>query len=397
MAKTGAGSGAGESVILHKGKDKAIRNHHHWIFSGAVKSLPDFDNGSLLPVRSSEGEFLGTAYFNMRCSIIGRMVSFDETPPLQAIEQNIDRALALRRSFFQADTNSFRLINGEGDSVPGLVVDQYNDVLVLQVSTLGMERLKPMVVEGLLKRLSPRSVYEKSNLPSRREEGLHDWEGFLAGEPVERVEILENGLRFLVDLIHSQKTGFYLDQRENRRLVGSLANGRRVLNCFAYTGAFSVFALHGGAVSADSVETSGTALELAKENCRLNGFQAEDSHFYAADVFDFLRQHDLPYDLVILDPPAFAKKQSEVVRACRGYKDIHRLVFQKIPPGSLVLTFSCSFFVGEALFRQVVFQAAREALRNVRILQSHHQAYDHPINVYHPESDYLKGYLLYVD
>ena len=397
MAKTGVGSWAGESVILNKGKDKAIRNHHHWIFSGAVKTLPDFDNGSLLPVRSSEGEFLGTAYFNRRCSIIGRMVSFDETPPLRAIEQNIDRALGLRRSFLQADTNSFRLINGEGDSVPGLVVDQFHDVLVLQVSTLGMERLKPMVVEWLLKRLSPRSVYEKSNLPSRREEGLLEWEGFLAGEPVERVEILENGLRFIVDLIHSQKTGFYLDQRENRRLVSSLADGRRVLNCFAYTGAFSVFALHGGAVSADSVETSGTALELAKENCRLNGFHGEGNHFYATDVFDFLRQHDLPYDLVILDPPAFAKKQGEVVRACRGYKDMHRIVFQKIPPGSLVLTFSCSFFVGEALFRQVVFQAAREAGRNVRILQSHHQAYDHPVNVYHPESDYLKGYLLYVD
>jgi 23S rRNA (cytosine1962-C5)-methyltransferase len=397
MAKTGVGSGAVESVILHKGKDKAIRNHHHWIFSGAVKSLPDFDNGSLLSVRSSDGEFLGTAYFNKRCSIIGRMVSFDETPPLMAIEQNIDRALALRRSFFRADTNSFRLINGEGDSVPGLIVDRYNDVLVLQVSTLGMERLKPVVVKGLLKRLSPRLVYEKSNLPSRREEGLHDWEGLLAGEPVERVEILENGLRFIVDLIHSQKTGFYLDQRENRRLVGSLAKDRRVLNCFAYTGAFSVFALHGGAVCADSVETSETALELAKENCRLNGFQGEGNHFYAMDVFDFLRQHDLPYDLVILDPPAFAKKQGEVVRACRGYKDIHRIVFQKIPPGSLVLTFSCSFFVGEALFRQVIFQAAREARRNVRILQGHRQAYDHPVNVYHPESDYLKGYLLYVD
>jgi 23S rRNA (cytosine1962-C5)-methyltransferase len=397
MAKTSAESGAGESVILNKGKDKAIRNHHHWIFSGAVKSLPDFDDGSLLPVRSLEGELLGTAYFNKRSSIIGRMVSFDEMPPLQAIEHNIDRALALRRSFFGSDTNSFRLINGEGDSVPGLVVDRYNDVLVLQVSTLGMERLKPMVVDGLLKRLSPRSIYEKSNLPSRREEGLHDWQGFLAGEPLERVEILENGLRFIVDIIHSQKTGFYLDQRENRRLVGSLAKGRRVLNCFAYTGAFSVFALHGGAISADSVETSETALELAKENCRLNGFQGEANRFYPADVFDFLRQHDLPYDLVVLDPPAFAKKQGEVVRACRGYKDIHRLVFQKIPPASLVLTFSCSFFVGEDLFRQVVFQAAREALRNVRILQSHHQAYDHPVNVYHPESDYLKGYLLYVD
>jgi 23S rRNA (cytosine1962-C5)-methyltransferase len=397
MSNTKPEPGPGQSVILDKGKDRAVKNRHHWIFSGAVKSMPDFEDGSLLPVQSAEGEFLGTAYFNKRCSIIGRMVSFDKTPPLVALERQIDRAIARRRPFFGPETNAFRLVNGEGDAVPGLVVDQYDNVLVLQVSTLGMERLKHFVVDRLVGRLAPRSIYEKSNLPSRREEGLQDSEGLLSGENVEKVEILENGLRFVVELLRSQKTGFYLDQRENRRLAESWARGRTVLNCFSYTGAFSVFALKGGALSADCVDTSEHAIDLARENCRLNGFQGDGNHFFVTDAFDFLRQNDLRYDFVILDPPAFAKKKTEVVQACRGYKDIHRIVFQKVLPGSLVMTFSCSFFVDEALFQQVIFQAAREASRDVRILQRHHQAYDHPLNIYHPESDYLKGFLLSVD
>lgn len=397
MAKILPGSPKGRSVILHPGKDRAIKNRHHWIFSGAVKSLPDFDDGSLLTVRSAEGELLGTAYFNRRSSIIGRMVSFDETAPLEAIERNIDRALALRRTFSSVETNALRLVNGEGDSLPGLIVDRYNDVLVLQVSTLGMERLKPFVVETLAKKLSPRSIYEKSNLASRREEGLDDAEGVLAGEAAERVEILESGLRFIVDLVHAQKTGFYLDQKENRRFVESLARGRRVLNCFSYTGAFSVFALRGGALSAKNVDASQPAMEIAKDNFLLNGYETGDDDFHTADVFDFLRRNKIPQDFVILDPPAFAKKRGEVVQACRGYKDIHRIVFQKLPRGSLVLTFSCSYFVGEDLFRKVVFQAACEASRDVRLLARHRQTYDHPINIYQPESDYLKGFLLYVD
>jgi len=222
-------------------------------------------------------------------------------------------------------------------------------------------------------------------------------EGLLAGDPVGPVEILENGHRFRVDIVRSQKTGLYLDQRENRRLAGSLAAGRRVLNAFAYTGGFSVFALAGGAAAVDSVDISSPSIELARENCALNGFTGAAVRFEVADVFDFIRERPLDYDLVILDPPAFAKRKGEVVAACRGYKDIHRVVFQKLPPSALVLTFSCSFFVDESLFRQVLFQAAREAGRAVRILGRHHQAYDHPVNIYHPETEYLKGFLLYVE
>ena len=384
-------------VILHKGKDKALRNRHPWIFSGAVRRLPRFEDGDILPVYSAEGDFLGSGYFNSRCSIVGRMLAFDRTPPLEALESSIRKAVVRREAFFDAKTTAYRLINGEGDDCPGLIADFYAGVLVLQFSTRGMDRLKDFVVGVLGKLTAPAAVYEKSNLPSRREEGLPQGEAWLQGDPIPRVEILEDGLRFGVDIPDSQKTGFYLDQREMRRMARDLARGRRVLNAFSYTGGFTVAALAGGAVSADSVDLSARAVGLAEENCRRNGFEGAGLGFHAADVFEFLRAHPLDYDLVVLDPPAFAKRKTEVMGACRGYKDIHRLVFQKVPPGALVMTFSCSHFVDEPLFRQVVFQAAREADRGVRILQRHRQALDHPVNIYHPESEYLKGFVLSVD
>jgi len=387
-----------DSVILKPGKDKAVRNRHHWIFSGAVQTLPDFENGSLLAVRSATGDILGHAYFNRASSIIGRMVSFGKTPPEDAIRQSLERAVSLRRRFFDpAVTSAYRLVNAEGDVLPGLIADIYGDVLVLQVATLGMDKLKPFVLDLLVTGLKPRSVYEKSDLPARREEGLADFEGTLHGEPVDRVRILEEGLPFLVDIVHSQKTGFYLDQREMRKLARDFARGRRVLNAFSYTGAFSVYALKGGAVRADSVDSSESAIALAQENFELNGLPADAGVFFTADVFQFLRDPALDYDFIILDPPAFAKRKTDVVQACRGYKDINRLAIQKVRPQGLVMTFSCSHFVDEKLFQQVVFQAAGEAGRRVRIIQRHRQALDHPVNIFHPETEYLKGFLLYVD
>jgi 23S rRNA (cytosine1962-C5)-methyltransferase len=385
------------TVILKKGKDKAVRNRHHWIFSGAVASMPDFEDGDLLAVQSSDGEFLGTAYFNRKCSIIGRMVSFGRTPAHEALAANICRAVSMREVFFNGSTNAYRLIHGEGDGIPGLVADRYKDVLVIQVSTLGMEKLKPFVLDVLGQVFPARSVYEKSHGPARREEGLPQFEGWLRGEPAETVEILESGVRFIIDIVGSQKTGFYLDQREMRGFARSLAKHRTVLNAFAYTGSFTVFALKGGALRADSVDISAPAIALARENCLLNGLESPENRFLVADVFDFIRDSSLDYDFVILDPPAFAKKKNEVVKACRGYKDIHRIVFEKIRKGSLIMTFSCSHFVDERLFQQVIFQAAAEASRSLRLLQRHRQAFDHPINIYHPESDYLKGFLLYLE
>jgi 23S rRNA (cytosine1962-C5)-methyltransferase len=385
------------AAILRKNREKSIRQRHPWIFSGAVQSLPDFENGSLLAVRSAQGEHLGYAYFNRNCSIIGRMVSFDETPPEKAIEKSLERAIGLRGRFFGKEVTACRLVNGEGDDLPGLVVDRYADILVVQVTTLGMEKLKPFILELLIKKIAPRSIYEKSALPSRREEGLPDREGFLYGESLEQVEIAENGLRFIVDIARSQKTGFFLDQREMRTLVRSLSSGRRILDCFAYTGGFSVNALAGGAERVDAVDSSEQAASLAQKNIVLNGLAHDAFRFFTADVFQFLRERSLDYDFVILDPPAFAKKKGDVISACRGYKDINRLAFQKMPGSGLVLTFSCSFFVDEALFQKVIFEAALEAGRRVRILQRHRMAPDHPVSIYHPESHYLKGFLLYID
>ena len=387
-----------KAVVLKPGRDKAIRHRHHWIFSGAVRDMPDFEDGAVLPVRGADGELLGHGYFNRKSSITGRMVSFGEEPPEAAIRRSLDRALALRDRYFDpAVTNARRLINAEGDGLPGLVADLYDDVLVLQVATLGMERLKPLVVGHLAAALRPRAVYERSDLPARREEGLGDVEALLAGEAVERVRILEGGVPYWVVLTSGQKTGFYLDQRESRRLVRECAAGRRVLNTFAYTGSFSVCALLGGAVRADSVDSSAPAMALARENFELNGLPADSGLFVTADVFEFLREPALDHDFIILDPPAFAKKRTDVVAGCRGYKDINRLALQRVRAPGLVLTFSCSHFVDEGLFQQVVFQAAHEAGRRVRILQKHRQAFDHPVNIYQPETAYLKGFLLYVD
>jgi 23S rRNA (cytosine1962-C5)-methyltransferase len=386
------------AVVLKQGRDKAVRNRHHWIFSGAVHRFPEFEDGDILAVQSGGGELLGHAYFNRKSSIVGRMVSFGDEPPGTAIRASFERALALRSRFFApAMTNAVRLINAEGDGLPGLVVDRYDDVLVVQVATLGMEKLKPLVLELLTEALRPRAILERSDLPARRDEGLEDSTGVLAGAAVEKVRILENGVSYWVDLVRGQKTGFFLDQRESRKLVRDVAAGRRVLNTFAYSGSFSVCAVLGGALRADSVDTSETAMALAEENFELNGIPADKGVFFRGDVFEFLREPALDHDFIILDPPAFAKKRTDVVAACRGYKDINRLAFQRVRTPGLVLTFSCSHFVEESLFRQVVFQAAQEAGRRVRILQRHHQAFDHPVNVYHPETAYLKGFLLYVD
>lgn len=385
-------------VILKPGKEKAILHRHHWIFSGAVQELPKFSNGDFLEVYSHSNEFLGTAYFNRQSGIIGRMVSFDETPPRQAIEKCLQAALDCRNSLFaDGSTNGYRLVNGEGDFLPGLIVDRYADVLVIQINTLGMHKLKGFIVDWLIGKLKPRTVYEKSESPTRKEEGLKPESGFIYGEQKGSVEIIENGLKFTVNFMEGQKTGFFCDHRLMRQQIRQLAKAKSVLNCFAYSGGFTVYSLAGEAAKVDTVELSELALNDAKRNVALNGFQLDKHGFYQEDVFEFLRKNPLNYQLVILDPPAFAKRQKDVVSACRGYKDINRLALKKMPPQSWLLTCSCSFFVDESLFQKVIFQAAVEAGRKVRIMGRHLMAPDHPINICHPESDYLKSLLLYVE
>lgn len=384
-------------VILEKGKDKAIRNRHHWIFSGAIRHMPEFEDGDILPVRSENGDLLGHAYFNSQSSIAGRMVSFGSEDPHDAIRLRIQEAAELRRRSIGSATTAYRLINSEGDFLPGLIADFYAGIIVLQFSTLGMEKLKDLVVQTLNDILSPAGIYEKSNLSSRKHEGLPAYEGMLSGSVPERMEILENGLRFAVNFRDSQKTGFYLDQRETRLLVQAYSSGRTVLNCFSYTGAFSVYAARGGAVRTISVDASDPALDIAAENFRLNGMDEKIHTRISADAFEYLRSSDVLSDFIILDPPAFAKRKTDVVAAARGYKDINRLALARLLPRSLLLSCSCSHFVDEKLFQQIIFQASAEAGRRVRIIQRHRLAPDHPINIFHPEGEYLKSMLLAVE
>lgn len=385
-------------ITLKPGKDKAIRNRHHWIFSGAVQSMPDsFQDGDFLPVHASNGDLLGTGYFNRKSAIIGRMIAFDATPPLQMIENKLDAAIAFRKTLFDPTlTNAYRLINAEGDGLPGLVIDIYDKVIVLQSSTLGIDRIKPWIIDYLTRRLHPQAIYEKSNLSVRKEEGLQEIQGHLYGEKIDEMQFKENGLLFTASLSKSQKTGFFLDHREMRQWVRTLSAGKKVLNAFSYTGGFSLYALAGGAIQSDSMDISQEALDYAKRHVESNGFNPDAQQYYCADAFKFLREQDLAtYDLIILDPPAFAKRKKDIIPACRGYKDINRLAIQKMKPGALLLTSSCSHYVDDVLFQKVLFQAALEAKKEVRLIGSHRQAADHPINLYHPESQYLKSHLLY--
>lgn len=387
-----------KKVVLKKGKEKPIINKHHWIFSGAIQTMPKNTHGEIHQVFTANEEFLGYAYFNLNAKIIGRMICFDKTNPHEAIKKNIYNAIELRKKIFENyQTNCYRLINGEGDFLPGLIVDKYNELLVIQISTLGIERCKELIISSLMEYCQPKAIYEKSLLSSRKEEGLGPVEQWLYGEAKKEVLVEENGIRFKVQPEEGQKTGFFLDQRVMRQFIGSWAKEKRVLNCFSYTGGFSVYAMLHGAKRVDSVDISEKAIDLAKENSELNGIDISRHGFFAEDVFTFLREQSLDYDIVILDPPAFAKKQKDVIQACRGYKDINRIAMQKMPKGSFLLTSSCSYHVAEELFQKVVFQAAVEAGRKVRIVGRHRLAEDHPVNICHPEGDYLKSLWLFIE
>ena len=267
---------------------------------------------------------------------------------------------------------------------------------MIQISALGIEKLKPLIIETLIAALSPSWIYEKSNAASRKEDGLQPFEKTLHGTEQETVTILEDGLKFLVSPLHGQKTGFFLDQRAMRRLVGELSEGKKVLNCFSYTGGFTLHALQGGASTVDSVGISEDAIALVKQNIVLNGLQERPHNEYAEDAFEFLKKRELNYDLVILDPPAFAKRKSDINQAARGYKEINLTAMRKMPANSLLLTCSCSYHIDEVLFKQILFGAAKDARRNVQIIQRHRLAEDHPLNIYHPEGSYLKSFLCYI-
>lgn len=386
-------------IRLKPRKERPVLLGHPWIFSGAVANLdPTMEPGTIVTVQSASGEVLGRAYVNPRCAIAVRMLTrADEPIDAEWLQRRVAAARELRRAVLPPGTDAYRLINGEGDFLPGFIADVYAATVVIQCLTAGAARLKRLLVQALQAIVPGAGLYERSVGNVRREEGLGAEEGILAGDVSnEPVQVAECGLRFLVDVRAGQKTGFFLDQRDNRQLVRSLAGGRSVLNAFGYTGAFAVYAAAGGARQVTSVDSSARALELARRNWACNALPAAAGEFVEADVFRYLRECERAADLLVLDPPALVKRRAELARGARAYKDLHLWAFRRAMPGAYVATFSCSQHVSPEVFWGIVHAAARDAGRSVQVLRQLGAGADHPVSVAHPEGLYLKGLLLRV-
>ena len=407
------------TIYLKPHKEESLRRFHPWVFSGAIaRVLLDAGHpgnapaeGELVSVYSSMGVILGVGHWQVG-SIAVRILAFGvENLPADFWNERIRAAYQVRQSIglIRPDNNTFRLIHGEGDFLPGLIVDVYADTAVVQAHSIGMHLSRKQIAKALMDEIPQvQNVYYKSDdtLPFKAPiEG--DKIGYLAMTDCEQAEdfwSMENGLQFRIDWLRGQKTGFFIDQRENRALVERYAHGKDVLNMFCYTGGFSLYALRGGAKSVDSVDVSQKAIDLVNINVARNFPNDPRHHAYAADAFDFLsekitnhKSQITNYDLIILDPPAFAKHRDAVKNALRGYQRINAKAIEMIRPGGILFTFSCSQAVDKEAFRLAVFSAAAQVGRKVRILHQLHQPQDHPINIYHPEGEYLKGLVLYVE
>jgi 23S rRNA (cytosine1962-C5)-methyltransferase len=378
-------------LTLKSGKERVVANRHPWIFAGAIAKESGPVDAAIADLVDATGSRVASGLYSPHSQIRLRALTFgdaDVTPEI--LRDRIARAIRARQ--LGATPNACRLINADGDDLSALVVDRYNDVLVVEIANAGLEQLKPLITETLRELLSPRLIFFKNDLPVRKVEQLTtDPDADGEGAPATIFE--ENGLRFEVDPATGQKTGFFLDQRENRALARAHASGRRVLNLFSYTGAFGVYAAAGGAASVDNVDVSAAAIEQAKRNHDLNGVTAS---FEVADAFQFVRRTDQQYDFVICDPPAFAKNRGDVDRAARGYKDVNLFAMKLIEPGGLMMTFSCSGHMPLDLFQKVIFAAALDAGRRISFVRRLTAAPDHPVSLFCPEGEYLKGFLLEV-
>lgn len=395
------------TVIIRNDRLKPFQNRHPWVFSGAIASVRHGPvDGDIVTLRDETEKFLARGYWNSQSQINVHVLTWQDD---QSIDEEFWRKLLLRAISARAVENdqnrrvpnAYRLVNAENDALPGLIVDRYGEFLVLQALTLGIDQRKQMFAKLLVELLSPAGIYERSDVDVRLKEGLNSTVGLLAGrKPPPHVEIDENGHRFLVDLYNGHKTGFYLDQRFNRATMGSWLrldpdkSSQAILNCFSYTGGFTVYALDGMAERVVSVDASQDALALAKRNVALNGFRATDDDYVAGDVFDVLRDYRAKrqqFDLIILDPPKFAHNQKQVETAARGYKDINMLACQLLRPGGMLLTFSCSGLVDADLFQKIVFGALIDAKREGQIIMRLSAGTDHPVALNFPEGAYLKG------
>ena len=389
-------------VVLKKGKEESILRFHPWIFSGAIDRIEGaVEEGDVVIVHTSDDRFIALGHSAIG-SIAVRIFSFhDVDPDLSFWCEKFYSAYTLRQKIgltTRKETNVFRLVHGEGDGMPGLIVDFYNGTAVLQAHTVGMWLIRDMLTEAMKMVLGDqlKAVYDKSAKTLPYKAAIDPVEGYLFGGHTTR-EVMEDGNRFLVDWEEGQKTGFFVDQRENRKLLSDYAFGKDVLNMFCYTGGFSFSALRGGANLVHSVDSSAKAIELTNENVELNFPEDKRHAAFIADAFDFMKDISNKYDLIILDPPAFAKHKNVLNQALQGYKKLNSRAFQQIRPGGVLFTFSCSQVVTKTNFREAVFSAAAISKRNIRILHQLSQPGDHPINIYHPEGEYLKGLVLYVE
>ncbi len=391
-----------KNLYLLKNKEESLRRFHPWVFSGAVQRIEGQpQEGERLRVLTSQGEFIAIGHWQIG-SIAVRVLTFEDEPIDRAFwVRRLRSALDVRRTIGLAGNpknDTYRLVHGEGDSLPGLVIDMYGRTAVMQAHSVGMHVDRMEIAQALKEVMGDdlQNIFYKSETTLPFKAGLGQENGFLLGSTPENVA-MENGLRFHIDWLKGQKTGFFVDQRDNRSLVEQYSKGRRVLNMFCYTGGFSVYALRGGAHLVHSVDSSQKAVDLVNENVELN-FPGDQRHqAFAEDAFKFLDQMTEPYDLVILDPPAFAKHRDAVRHAIKGYTKLNARAMEKMPAGSILFTFSCSQAISKEQFRMAVFTAATLAHRRVRILHQLYQPADHPVNIYHPEGEYLKGLVLFVE
>jgi 23S rRNA (cytosine1962-C5)-methyltransferase len=387
-------------LILKKGREKALKRRHPWIFSGAVEKASG-KPGETLEVRDASGKVLGLAAYSPNSQIRARVWTFNPAEEVDAafFRGRIQKALALREALPAAKhTNALRLVNGESDGLPGLVVDRYADVLVAQFLAAGVERWRDPILDALVELSGCEAIFERSDAEVRKLEGLEPRVGFARGNRnATRCPIIEYGLNFRVDVEQGQKTGFFLDQRENRQRVRALAAGREVLDGFSYTGGFSIAALAGGAKRVTALESSAPALEVAKENLAANPLDASRVEFVQADVFAHLRKlrdSGTHFDLIVLDPPKFAPSAAQVEKAARAYKDINLWALKLLSPGGLLATFSCSGGVSAELFQSIVAGAGLDAGADAKIIERFGAAADHPVALEFPEGEYLKGLLV---
>lgn len=388
------------SVYLKPERVKPVVQRHPWVFSGAIARIEGQpSDGEIVDVRDPHGAWLARGYINRRSQIVVRLLTWDEHETIDTAfwQHRLAQAISARPALVGEAANAYRLVHGESDFLPGLIVDRYGEWLSVQFLTLGIEQWRETIVATLVELLRPAGIWERSDVEVRSKEGLPERAGRVWGrEPPETLEIREHNHRFLVDLRRGQKTGFYLDQRENRARLPAFCQGAEVLDAFCYTGAFAVYAAAGGATRLTLLDSSGPALRLARRNLALNGYERLKAEYVEGDVFTVLRRYRTEgrrFDVIILDPPKLAASAQDVQRAARAYKDINLLAFQLLRPGGWLFTFSCSGAVSADLFQKIVFAAATDAQRDAQIVGYMAQSADHPVALSHPEGAYLKGLL----